>query len=319
MMKNNIPLDNNYPENWDKMKIGLNSQFCGNCQKNASNFTSKSREEIIAYQLTYANEQVCRSVQRTQVDISSTDLLMKIKALAKRPKNANLSFYLLLISILMLAGCISSSSFPLLPSQSKIEKLATVLSNPIEQTTVKQVKEEPMKHTLAITDTVAKEMVTEKNGTASKIEKDVAKFKGNDISIYYSDPNPYPYPLILLGEIFVDEFHADFNNSFEPYWYVEKMPEFTGGVSNLMGYVKNQLEYPEWEAEQGIEGYVVANFVVNKEGKVEDIKILKSVTGSENFDAEVIKVIQQLPDWIPGEKDGELVAVQFTLPILFEL
>ena len=100
---------------------------------------------------------------------------------------------------------------------------------------------------------------------------------------------------------------------------VEKMPEFPGGQQAMMQHLAENLKYPKWEEEKGIQGKVVASFVIDKNGKVIKPKIVKSVEGSKNMNKEVIRVINTFPNWVPGEQDGEKVKVQYNLPVQFKL
>lgn len=97
------------------------------------------------------------------------------------------------------------------------------------------------------------------------------------------------------------------------------MPEFKGGVDSLFSYIKNNIKYPEWEKKQKIEGRVFVTFIVDKNGTITKPRILKTVEDSKNFDNEVIRVISEMPAWIPGQHNGENVAVQFNLPVRFKL
>ncbi|MFT4169231.1 MAG: energy transducer TonB [Dysgonomonas sp.] len=104
------------------------------------------------------------------------------------------------------------------------------------------------------------------------------------------------------------------NKRFE---HVEQMPQFPGGEAELMKYINNNIKYPPIAAENGIEGRVVVRFVVEKNGKVSDINILRSVDPS--LDKEAARVIRSMPTWIPGMQNGRNVAVYYTLPVLFKL
>ena len=95
------------------------------------------------------------------------------------------------------------------------------------------------------------------------------------------------------------------------------MPQFPGGEAELMKYISNNIKYPPIAAENGIEGRVVVRFVVEKNGKVSDINILRSVDPS--LDKEAARVIRSMPTWIPGMQNGRNVAVYYTLPVLFKL
>lgn len=120
---------------------------------------------------------------------------------------------------------------------------------------------------------------------------------------------------ILLIEPDTTHSHTDK----EPYMIVDKMPEFVGGIDSLMGYLTNNINYPEWELKNKIGGTVYVSFVVDKTGKVKEAKIARTVMGSKNFDAEVLRVINKMPDWTPGELHDKKVDVQYHLPIKFTL
>lgn len=99
----------------------------------------------------------------------------------------------------------------------------------------------------------------------------------------------------------------------------DKMPEFVGGIDSLMKFMKENLRYPEFEAKNKIEGTIYASFIVNKNGSLSDISITESVTGSKNFNAEVIRVLKLMPKWMPGENNGKKVKVRYYLPVKFKL
>lgn len=99
--------------------------------------------------------------------------------------------------------------------------------------------------------------------------------------------------------------------------HVEKVPEFPGGYAALIKYLKKHLKFPNIAKENGIQGRVYVNFVVNKTGHISDVKILKGVDVS--LDREAIRVVQQMPVWTPGEQRGRAVNVSYNLPINFAL
>ncbi len=100
------------------------------------------------------------------------------------------------------------------------------------------------------------------------------------------------------------------------YTKVDKMPEFPGGQVALVKYLSKNIKYPSKYKKEKVNGRVFVSFVINKEGKVTQPKILRSL--NEECDAEALRVISKMPDWIPGEKEGRKVAVQFGLPVNFE-
>lgn len=107
---------------------------------------------------------------------------------------------------------------------------------------------------------------------------------------------------------------ADLNKPFD---FVEHMPSFPGGQSALMQYLARNIKYPPIAEENGIQGRVVCSFVVERDGSVSDIRILKSVDPS--LDKEAQRVIASMPKWIPGKQNGQTVRVKYTLPVTFRL
>ena len=98
---------------------------------------------------------------------------------------------------------------------------------------------------------------------------------------------------------------------------VEEPPVYPGGADELKKYIYDNLKYPENAKEQGIEGRVVIQFVVNKTGKITKTKVVQSLHPS--CDKEAIRLIKLMPDWIPGTLKGKNVAVTFTFPVRFKL
>lgn len=101
------------------------------------------------------------------------------------------------------------------------------------------------------------------------------------------------------------------------YTEVDKQPEFKGGKEAMFAYMGTSIVYPESAMKNKAEGTVFVNFVVTKTGAVKDVKIAKGA--EQSLDAEAMRVVNEMPDWIPGEKDGKKVDVQMTLPIAFKL
>lgn len=99
---------------------------------------------------------------------------------------------------------------------------------------------------------------------------------------------------------------------------VDTMPEFPGGLSAMMKYISDNIQYPVIAQENGIEGRVICQFVVEKDGSVTDIKVVRSA-GEKSLDMESIRVIKTMPNWTPGYKNGKPVRVKYTLPINFKL
>lgn len=98
---------------------------------------------------------------------------------------------------------------------------------------------------------------------------------------------------------------------------VEKQPEFPGGTAELFKYLSKAIRYPVIAQENGIQGRVVCSFVVNRDGSIVDIQVMRGVDPS--LDKEAIRVISEMPKWKPGEQRGKPVRVRFILPVQFRL
>ncbi len=98
---------------------------------------------------------------------------------------------------------------------------------------------------------------------------------------------------------------------------VEEMPQFPGGMGEAMKFLAQNIKYPSVAQEAKIEGRVIVQFLVGKDGSVSDIKTVRSV--SPELDAEAIRVVSLMPKWIPGKQRGKAVAVKYTMPIMFRL
>ena len=98
---------------------------------------------------------------------------------------------------------------------------------------------------------------------------------------------------------------------------VEVMPEFPGGVQELLGFLSKTIKYPAEAEKAGTQGRVIATFVVRKDGSISDAHIVKSV--DPLLDAEALRVINAMPAWTPGTQNGKPVNVKYTVPINFRL
>ncbi|MFI5151059.1 MAG: energy transducer TonB [Bacteroidia bacterium] len=101
--------------------------------------------------------------------------------------------------------------------------------------------------------------------------------------------------------------------------FAEQAPEFPGGEAALMKFLGQNIHYPEIERDNGVSGMVVLSFVVNKEGTIHDIRILRGVKGGPGLGEEAIRVILMMPDWKPGTMNGKKVMVQYNLPVSYKL
>ena len=98
---------------------------------------------------------------------------------------------------------------------------------------------------------------------------------------------------------------------------VEQMPQFPGGDAALMKYLSNNINYPQVAMENGVQGRVIVQFVVTKNGTVGEVKVIRSV--DRDLDKEAVRLCKSLPKFIPGKLNGQAVNVWYTLPITFKL
>ena len=103
----------------------------------------------------------------------------------------------------------------------------------------------------------------------------------------------------------------------EAFDVVEQMPQFPGGPAALMQFLSQNVKYPVEAHKAGVQGRVIANFVVEKDGNITEARIVRSVHPS--LDAEALRVIGSMPNWEPGMQNGEPVRVKYTVPITFKL
>ena len=97
----------------------------------------------------------------------------------------------------------------------------------------------------------------------------------------------------------------------------EEMPMFPGGMQELMKFMQKEIKYPAEAQDKGIQGRVVVQFVVNKDGSITEATVLKSV--DPQLDAEALRVVNAMPNWTPGKDKGEAVRTHFTIPVSFRL
>ena len=98
---------------------------------------------------------------------------------------------------------------------------------------------------------------------------------------------------------------------------VEDMPEFPGGEQAMMDFVSKNVVYPKEAQEKGISGRVMVSFIVEKDGSVNEVKIVRGIGGG--CDEEAVRVVKAMPKWKPGKEKGKPVRVSYMMPIFFKL
>ena len=110
---------------------------------------------------------------------------------------------------------------------------------------------------------------------------------------------------------------ADSTAKEEVFMVAEQMPEFPGGMKELLKFLQDNLKYPENAMKNNVQGRVIVQFVVEKDGTPTEFKVLRSV--DPDLDAEALRVMKAMPKWKPGMQKGQVVRVKFTVPVSFKL
>lgn len=125
------------------------------------------------------------------------------------------------------------------------------------------------------------------------------------------------YFILCTNSIACQNIDTIINTTREVFTFVEKFPSYPGGNDSMLAFINRNLIYPDLAKENGIEGTVVARFVVDKNGNVNDAKIIREIGGG--CDQEVLRIINNFPKWEARIHNGKPVDVSFSLPIKFNL
>ena len=142
---------------------------------------------------------------------------------------------------------------------------------------------------------------------------------GIAVSVWYAIPVIFELP--QNTETYLNKFESPNDKNIEEkeevFLAVDQMPQFPGGEAALMKYLQSHIIYPPMAAQNKVHGRVVVQFVVDKTGRVGEVKVVRSV--DEDLDKEAVRVCKSLPNFIPGRQNGTAVSVWYTLPIRFIL
>lgn len=136
------------------------------------------------------------------------------------------------------------------------------------------------------------------------------KQRGVNVNVQYT----LPINFVLQGK---SKDKSSTSDKDQIFMVVETMPIFPGGDKELFKFLGQNIRYPVEAQKKGIQGRVLCQFVIDKDGSIDDIKVVKSV--DINLDAEAMRVISVMPKWTPGKQRGEVVRVKYTLPVNFKL
>ena len=126
--------------------------------------------------------------------------------------------------------------------------------------------------------------------------------------------------LIILSITTLSFSQTDTTKAVDPVLFIaEEMPSFPGGETEIYMHIARNITYPMAEKLAGISGTCYLSFVVDKEGAVKDVKVLRGVKNGPGLDAEAVRLVFIMPKWNPGKQNGKKVRVQYDFPIKFLL
>ena len=153
---------------------------------------------------------------------------------------------------------------------------------------------------------------------AVRVVKSLPKFTpgrqdGKAVAVWYTLPVLFRDKESGAGFGFMTKPRFDTHSDSTIYRSVEQMPQFPGGEAALMKYIKAHLQTPQ--TSENIRGNVILQFVVQSDGSIGEVKVVRSV--HPDYDQEAVRIVKSLPNFEPGRQDGKAVAVWYTLPVVF--
>jgi len=212
--------------------------------------------------------------------------------------------------VYIIIGLILSLSFALNLLEWKSFKKKDVI---IETSFVPQLNEEPILEIKPIQIPVPVKTVSNEKPSEVKVVKELPKI--NTIKVKTKTDLFIPIEsLMALENLEGDSLVIE---NVDPPIFVSTMPKFPGGNPELFDFLNSNIKYPEISVKNNSQGKVIVEFVVEKNGEISNIKVLKGV--DPFIDAESIRVVNQMPKWIPGKQLDKKVRVRQRLPIKFKL
>lgn len=144
--------------------------------------------------------------------------------------------------------------------------------------------------------------IVENDANIEETEVATSEDKGEAVQIVSTGP------AVVVEEVVEEE---------QIFQVVEEMPSFPGGDAECMRFLSKNIKYPTIAQENGIQGRVILQFVVNKDGSIVDVTVARSV--DPYLDKEAVRVVKMMPKWKPGKQRGKPVRVKYTLPVMFRL
>lgn len=290
-----IQINEPCPANWDKMQIKLHARHCEQCDKSVIDFTQKSRAEILAYLIENPNGSVCGRMNHQQFDILEEDLPELISIISQPRFRANAFLILAIVCSSLFQSCETT------PTQTKSKDKPNIElknTNPLGKIVVKDTVESPPSN-------------NEKHKTTFTRPIDI---QGEVCISPISIPDPEPK---VAGGISYEPMPIMDEN--EILTYAEVMPEFPGGMKEMLKFINQNLVYPQELIDTDFSGRVFVQFVVTKTGEIEKVSIAKGIDSISGLNQAAIRLVKQMPKWSPGINKGKEVNVKMIIPIRIEL
>lgn len=207
----------------------------------------------------------------------------------------------------LLMGIVSALAFTLMAFEYSWENNATPNSQPELYIDLLESEIAPISVPKVEKPVVA---VQQKLSNVFKIVEELDRSEPSDVvkEPDFNDFEPLLVPFVMPEEKIKEE---------TVFTIVEEMPSFPGGETALFQFIADNIDYPQMAVDAGVTGKVYVTFVVNKNGGIDNIKLLKGIGGG--CDEEALRVLRSMPNWKPGYQRGKAVNVQYNIPIQFLL
>jgi periplasmic protein TonB len=270
-------------------------RFCSECNKCPVDFRGQSPKEINTYLNNNKGKKICGFFNPAQLQIPVT-VIPEITTVPSIRRY----FTLAMVTVTALTSC-------------STEQMSVTVQNINDQE--KNISRDKKYADKKIDSKKSKSSFDKNFPGRSKSKKSIAQCV-NHIDViggYVVEPVDPAEP-VLGGDIVTAP--EPFSN--EPLAFAEEMPEFPGGTEKLHYYLKQNIIYPEQAKDEGLEGKAFIEFIIDTDGSVSDVKIVKS-TSHIILDNEALRVVKKMPSWSPGKNQGRPVKVKMVVPIKFAL
>jgi len=296
-MKINIP--NPCHENWVAMTPNEQGRFCGNCQKTVVDFTNFSAEDIQKYFTKHYGQKVCGHFKKEQLALINIQIPKTVFSYI--PSSRKFALALFIVFGTTLFSCTDNNGNH--AAISKIEVIDSLVKNNLDTLTaidsieLTTITSEPQILTGAVLITPTK------NKLKPQISNNVIQGTVRGITSAHFEEEVEYTTGIVMQEI---DSNTIFSNP-------EVMPEFSGGESELYNFIRTNIKIPESAKENNISGKVIVQFIVEKDGSISNIEILRKL--GFGCDEEVVRIINSMPNWTPGKMNDGPVRMKMILPI----